>query len=589
MQSFFSGFTCLCKARDKAIPSPDSKLNLDVSFGDWALMIEYSDECDLIEEDGISVLLYGYLYKGLKTGEIPGLYRKHGKMTGRYLAGSYAMLIIDHKGKKAVIISDRTSSRPLYLWHEQDCWMVSTSWFRVAGSLPGQAELDYAGVAWYLSNGVIHNSHTLFRNICRLEKATSYTADIRIFEPFTYWDFDFLDAPGSGEAEKYLPRLKETLAGSVSDCLPANEKEPVFLSLSAGYDSSGLLAVLKYSLGRQGIKTFSYGLDEVTPQSDPYLARELAAMAGYDHSFVLSYAHDFVNSIETNALWGDGMSNFCDEVHTWQQLMPGVHNDRPACLFGDTIFWSGNIKTLLADEAEVLESIMIRDSGYLPWLVGYVPAESFSRFRRVLEEECRLLLEKSRKRSRCLLDQAHYLVLETRSRNAHAPWRANFCSRAFIPYNPWYHDDCLELNKSIPASLRDQKSLFIKAVREIAPELFKEERARRMGYVPDWKTEIKRNKDLILEKYLLNMENPQLDSIIPAETVIQIMTKEILAKNMVNKSGVFHTWLKKIPFVSKPPAKPALKRKILAPEKFILRYLVLKRTLELVGEKRREA
>jgi asparagine synthase (glutamine-hydrolysing) len=577
----FSGFICLCEPLFETSPVRDFKELLKFELGESVFKVIYSDDCQVHEKNGIISILWGNLFHGLHPDSIPDLYKKYDIETGKHLSGTYAVLILDRAKERAVIISDRVSSKPAYFARWDNSWLVSTSFVQLTRYFPGEQELDPAGVAWYLSNGVIHNSHTLFREVKRLERATLYSGDVHSFTSHEYWKFDFHDVAEPGDEKALINKMKEVLTAAVRDCLPLNE--PVYLSLSGGFDSSGLLAVMKYPLNLKDVRTFSYGLSDDKPFSDPALARELAGIAGYDHFLQASYDNDFKNVLELNALWGDGISNFCDEVTAWQNFENQFGDQKPVCFFGDTIFADG-LYDELNDEKDALEAILIRDMDYLPWLERYIPQETYHHLSQKLQEECRKLLEKSRVASQSLYDQVNYLVLEDRARVAHVPWRVNFCSKAFIPINPLYHDDCLEFQKIIPQEFRERKNLFINAVKDLAPDFYQSGRARSMGYVPDWKAEITRNYNMILEEYLNNQASHQLDAFISTESVIKMIGNEIMNKPAAIKRNTFSSLIKKLPLSRKShkPSSPA--RKILPPVKFILRYLVLKRTLEIIRD-----
>jgi len=105
-----------------------------------------------------------------------------------------------------------------------------------------------------------------------------------------------------------------------------------------------------------------------------------------------------------------------------------------------------------------------------------------------------------------------------------------------------------------------------------------------MGYVPDWKSEISRNYKMIVEEYLKNKGSYQLEAIISPEAIIRIIENEILHPKDPVKRPFNITVFSKFLFHRNLPGKTSPVRKILSPEKFILRYLVLKRTLEIIRE-----
>lgn len=578
-----TGFICLCEPGSGVSPGTVFQEKIKLEMGETVFKVFYSDDCQVSEKNGITAILWGKLFHGLHPDSVPVLYSKYGEETGRHLAGSFAILILDRLMQRAVIISDRMSSKPMFFAGWEGSWIVSTSFFHLARCLPFEPVLDISGVAWYLSNGVIHNSHTLFREVKRLERATLYSGNSYSFTAHEYWKFHFMDVPGPRDEKTFINKMKEVLSVAVTECLPQNE--PVYLSLSGGYDSSGILAVLKYALKLRDVRTFTYGLNEDQPDCDPYVARKLSGLAGYDHLFQSSYNNDFKNAIELNALWGDGISYFCDEVYAWQQLKHLFNGSRPVCLFGDTMFINTSISPL-SDEASALESMMIRDIRHLPWLADYIPAESFSRLAVELSRGCQILIDRAKNDMNDLQSMTSYFRIEGRARNVLIPWRVNFCSKAFFALNPLYHDDCLEFQKTIPRDLRVGKEIFINAVKELAPDFYQLERPRWMGYVPDWKSEIIRNYRMIPEDYFKGQDHYQLHTIISPESVIRIIKNEVIQKPRAAKRQFDRSVLSKFLFHRKSPGSAPPARKILPPEKFILRYLVLKRTLEIIRETR---
>ena len=61
------------------------------------------------------------------------------------------------------------------------------------------------------------------------------------------------------------------------------DRPQVFLSLSAGYDSAGLLGALAFDLRVPEVRCFSYDHGAPPPNSDASLARQMAECAGYPH------------------------------------------------------------------------------------------------------------------------------------------------------------------------------------------------------------------------------------------------------------------------------------------------------------------
>ena len=110
-----------------------------------------------------------------------------------------------------------------------------------------------------------------------------------------------------------------------------------------------------------------------------------------------------------------------------------------------------------------------------------------------------------------------------------------------------------------------------------------------MGYVPCWKNEISRNYQLILAEYLNKGDCDQLDQIISTESIINIISNEIIARPVRAKKPYLTTLMTKFLKKHNLSVTTAPVKKKLAPEKFILRYLVLKKTLQCIREMRSKA
>ena len=531
------------------------------------------------------VMMTGILHHKLSIAEVPALYRRYGSGTGSHIGGFFSMLIIDHTAGKMLIITDKTSSHPLYFFQEEGMTVVSTSLILSAKCFPDALKLNIRGLSWYFSNGIIHNGHTLFEGITKLERATTYLLESDTWHSRSYWDFHFLGEPAPANEEALTSKLRDIIFYAVSDSLP--EKERIYLSLSGGYDSAGLLAVVRHLSITGEILSFSYGLKNAGPRSDSCVAEKLAEIAGCAYHFVPSYNGDFANVVSANSFWGDLASNFCDEVNVWQTFEKELQGAMPTCLFGDNIFQSGIRTDSLRNEADVLESVLIRNAMSIEWLQNYLPDDSFRNMSESLTAECGMLLDRSRKASCCLVDQAHFLVLEARARNAHLPWRQNFCGRAFNVMNPFYHDLCLDFVRTIPAHCRRNKDLYIRVIHDLAPDLFACERAGYMGYVPKWDRVLQENKSAIIHDNITGSPSPLLDDIISPDAVARVINGEIPSLPSASSPGRIYRYMtRKMSGMLRghPESKPV--RPVLKPERFILRYLVLKKSLEIVQEER---
>ena len=90
--------------------------------------------------------------------------------------------------------------------------------------------------------------------------------------------------PQSFNSRQMAEELQSLLIQAVRRRLYDNPN--VFLSLSAGYDSTGLLGILAYDLRVPDVRCFSYEHGAPSPNSDAGLSRQMAECAGYAHETI---------------------------------------------------------------------------------------------------------------------------------------------------------------------------------------------------------------------------------------------------------------------------------------------------------------
>ncbi|WP_309570153.1 asparagine synthase-related protein, partial [Deinococcus sp.] len=219
----------------------------------------------------VIALLHGHLY-GTDAQALPQLYRQHGSDLGRYLEGSYALLILDLRGGTVHAFTDCAGSHKLYAAHDGDHVTLATraDW---AGFQP--RPLDPAGVAAYLATGNMFGGLTLHQGVRALPRASVTDVQRTRLDSRVYWTVE----PGpltGGVTADHTQELAELLRAAVARRVPAGGE--VFLSLSGGYDSRGLLSLLSGSGPR--LQTFSYALGDQARGSDTSVAARLARQYG---------------------------------------------------------------------------------------------------------------------------------------------------------------------------------------------------------------------------------------------------------------------------------------------------------------------
>jgi hypothetical protein len=153
----------------------------------------------------------------------------------------------------------------------------------------------------------------------------------------TYHDFDITNSC-SASLRSIEDDLISAIQGSVIKCT-ARETKNLFLSLSAGYDSTAILAA--FVSKQQRVKTFSYGLAIPPKWSDVEIARQTAMRLDCPHTIwpMDEYPVDILQ--QENARLFNFRANRCGELGAWlhyrDKIAPNL-TGRPLFVFGDECF-----------------------------------------------------------------------------------------------------------------------------------------------------------------------------------------------------------------------------------------------------------
>jgi asparagine synthase (glutamine-hydrolysing) len=529
---------------------------------------------------GITLVLQGCLYEGMTLTRLIDLYRAQGNSYAKALNGSFALLLVDARRGKAILSTDRLGSRSLYL-READAKIEVATQLRYLAD--AEAPLDPIGLAWYLSNGAVYRNRTLFRDVRRMARASyrCISADMGGCDQI-YWEYRFTNEYAGRKREEGYAELSELLVESVRKQVPGGK--PIFISLSAGHDVAGIGGILAEKLRVQNVHSFSYGLDERQAGCDAQQARRLAGTLGFQHRFLLSHDGGLFGAIERNARWGDGVSHFCDESLAWQTLLDEFGGQSLPVVVGEHCF--GRKKFPFTSKEAVLAYCNIRSLAGMPWIKNLMSHSTYAAFLEGQAEDMSALMNLAPD-VESLADFWDIVGLDQRLCHVLLPWRENYAGRAFQVVSPWLDNSLLGFMQKAPASWRDEKSLYKETIRAMLPATFAVPQATQSGYVPDWAAEIAREKYMIIEKYVRPEVASPLDAyIVPKDVRALIAT---LSDNTRNPAGR----LGQIGSASLRMVKRALgissggRISFTTPSRatcatFLLRYLVLRRFLEIV-------
>jgi len=527
----------------------------------------------------ITILTYGHFLNFASSGELVEQYRIKGESIFSSLNGSFALLLIDRLQNKVIIVTDRLSSKKIYSYNKNNALFLSTE---LKYLFDEDLSLDETGLAWYLSNGVFHQNRTVFREIRSYERAASYTYDLDYKKKIksTYWHYNFTHEYES----KNISDIKAELSELIRNCVESriHQENPLYISLSAGFDASGILGVLNQFGISSRLCSFSYGMNETNKENDPYISKIMAQKCQINHNFLLTYDGNIVNSIERNAEFGNGTTHFCDESLIWQQLSQFIDHKRFPLMVGDECF--GWTDSLLNDSRDILASCRIRDFSSLDWMNIYLQNGIYDNFLEGQSSDITDLLGSAPKTDD-LDDIKDYIYFDQRLCHVILPWRQYYAGRIFSVYDPFLDNSIIDFMQKIPSKLRRDKMLYKETISEMLPEIFSITRAEVKDATPDWNKEVFRNKEVILDQYFINNKSSILDQYLNPDILKNILNDVTIpnTSNQISKSitNLIYSIIK-----NSLGTKSILVTRQLKPFKvtrsvFLIRVLILRRFLEI--------
>ena len=391
----------------------------------------------------IDVVVHGELYGGLSLPGLISSYQEAGPSFVRACSGLFSILLVDRRGDRVVLATDRLGSKPLHLTRAAGRTYVSSKLGHLVTSGSG---LDRAGVAWYLSNGVVHTDRTILDGVSRLPSASFCVVTQGSAQVTRYWSHELAEENGG----RSFDQLRDDLADLLSACVRRrlDDGGDTHLSLSAGYDSRGILGLLCHAGRRESLTTFSYATAAGIADSDAAIAGRVADACGVPHRLLLSYDGDLEDAIERNARWGDGSANFCDEALVWDTLVSEHAARRPRMFLGDTVLVDYQAEAV--DFQDVLHVCGLREFAGFAWIRGLLPQGQYRDLRDAQAADL-AELERSVAGLGDLLDMRYFLYLDQRVCHVHLPWREDFAARGFAVQEPLLDNELLDFSRAAAA------------------------------------------------------------------------------------------------------------------------------------------
>jgi len=264
----------LSRTTFREIAQADPDLSLETNRFTLHLSKSSSTQVASSHDGQITLILHGEIYTG---GNSPAnylleRYLEEGLEFAKDLNGSFAILLVDKRTDQIYLITDRLNTREVFSSrYKGSHWLSTALTYHLHPA--DDLKLDPVGIAFYLTNRKIPNDRTLFAGIQALEQACVHTLTKDGFQAKRYWTYDLNESRSSVDEKTLQADLSDVFVEGVRMRVAANPK--VFLSLSAGYDSTSILGIL-HQLQVPDVECFSYANGDPEPNSDPYVAREMA-------------------------------------------------------------------------------------------------------------------------------------------------------------------------------------------------------------------------------------------------------------------------------------------------------------------------
>lgn len=484
----------------------------------------------------VTVVLHGEIYDSVENqaAYLAQRFAEHGFTWAKEINGSFAILAVDKAHDRVVLITDRLNSRRIFASQIGGGICISSH----LSAQPWESfELDPSGIAWYIVNRAVFNSRTLFRGVSVLQRACIHQVTPHGFESEPYWRYGFFASPmGRCTRRQLVEELRTRLIQAVRRRL--YDSPNVFLSLSAGYDSTGLLGLLAYDLRVPDVQCFSYEHGAPLPNSDAALSQQMAEYAGYSHETVETYDGNFVAHLRDNAVTclRKHLSWYCADLGAWQRLAPRFASvERPAVFVGDECLGWRNYG--LTDYRDVLAGLQIYEADVLSWLFCQLPKDSQAKFEEGLAGDLEQLhAVASRETHGDLHNASDYLYLDQRLANLFLPWREACVPQGVAVRNPILDNDILDFATRLPTAWRLDRRLYKETIIAMYPQMLRIPRcSTTSNYYLNLAQEFATNVADV--RRLIESRSSRLDMLVPPDLLHRMLSD--IAEGKPPSSGNF--------------------------------------------------
>jgi asparagine synthase (glutamine-hydrolysing) len=223
-------------------------------------------------------------------------YLTWGKKLLIYLEGNFSLIIFDKKNEYLILNKDKIGIIPLSYYFSKELIIFGSRVSDFKNAPNFTATVNINSVANYLQFGSIIQPNTILKNCYKVKSGTSSNFDLRQKEYFntSNWSLEseYIDKKVLFDESKIITDAENLLISAIKKS--KIDTNPISLSLSGGYDSSTIAALLKKS--DYNLETFTIGFEDDNINEAPH-AKAIANHLGTKHHEHYFTATDAINII----------------------------------------------------------------------------------------------------------------------------------------------------------------------------------------------------------------------------------------------------------------------------------------------------
>jgi hypothetical protein len=469
-----------------------------------------------IEPSGrLTAFVWGETHPHREPSEIANGFLQGGPSFARDLNGSYVILLVDTEEDSVEIVTDRMGTRRVFACEHGGSVRVSSS---LAALDTAPFPVDLVGVAWYVSNGVMHMSRTPYEGVRALEPASVHALGLDGVQSRKHWRLPFEATASAVDRAELRAETLRLVQQAVERCVA--DRPSIFLSLSGGWDSVALAAILARSVGARDVACFSYASGTPEPGSDAWVAARVSERLGYRHEVIPSYDGDFIRHIRDNALMGQGVAHVCDEVDTWAALREQVQGlANPVLLTGEARHGNNPLR----EGGRARAGLYHPPGSMYPlhrirWMRRYFPPGTFDRFEVGVTSDLARMQERADRSGGGL----GYFYANARLPGVLLPWRQHFPGAYMTPRFPFLDYEMLDFMATLTVAVR-RSYLFHEAMEAAYPDVFEIPRATAAGYYFDVGAEVRSHANALRD--MIVSTTSRLDDVVPPSTLLRLIER----------------------------------------------------------------